>query len=79
MYEELPQWLAKASAHAQRHSTRWVIVLDALDKLREGRDLRWLPRLLPAGIQLIATCLTGEVLTAAQRRQQWEQTVEVKP
>ena len=79
LYEELPQWLAKASAHAQRHSTRWVIVLDALDKLREGRDLRWLPRFLPAGIQLIATCLTGEVLTAAQRRLQWEQTVEVKP
>lgn len=79
LYEELPQWLAKASAHAQRHSTRWVIVLDALDKLRESRDLRWLPRFLPEGIQLIATCLTGEVLTAAQRRLQWEQTVEVNP
>ena len=79
LYEELPQWLAKASAHAQQHGTRWVIVLDALDKLREGRDLRWLPSFLPAGVQLIASCLTGDVLTAAQRRLTWEQEIEVRP
>ena len=79
LYEELPQWLAKASAHAQQHGTRWVIVLDALDKLCVGRDLRWLPRFLPAGVQLIASCLTGDVLTAAQRRLRWEQEIEVRP
>ena len=79
LYEELPQWLAKASAHAQQHGTRWVIVLDALDKLRDGRDLRWLPGFLPAGVQLVASCLTGDVLTAAQRRLTWEQEIEVRP
>ena len=79
LYEELPQWLAKASAHAQKHGTRWLIVLDALDKLREGRDLRWLPSFLPAHVQLIASCLTGDVLTAAQRRLTWEQEIKVKP
>ena len=79
LYEELPLWLAKASAHTQQHGTRWVIVLDALDKLREGRDLRWLPSFLPAGVQLIASCLTGDVLTAAQRRLTWEQEIEVRP
>ena len=79
LYEELPQWLAKASAHAQRHGTRWVIVLDALDKLRQGRDLRWLPSFLPPGLQLIASCLTGDVLSAAQRRLAWDRDFTVRP
>lgn len=79
LYAILPQWLAKASAHAQQHGTRWVIVLDALDKLREGRELRWLPRFVPSDVHLVVSCLTGDVLTAAQRRLTWEQVVEVQP
>jgi len=74
LYEELPLWLAKASAQG-----RWIIVLDGLDKLREGRELSWLPMYVPEGIQLIVSCLPGEVLEAAQRRLTWERTLAVLP
>jgi tetratricopeptide (TPR) repeat protein len=34
---------------------------------------------VPEGIQLVASCLTGEVMEAAKRRLSWERSVEVKP
>ncbi|MEY4654561.1 MAG: hypothetical protein RI884_3142 [Pseudomonadota bacterium] len=82
LMESLPQWLAVASAWARKRRTRLVIVLDALNNLREQQDLRWWPDYLPQGITLVVSCLPGPVLQALQGRTPqgpgWRQ-ITVKP
>jgi hypothetical protein len=71
IFDQLPEWLARASAHAQKNQTEWLLVLDGLDKLSSLRDLRWLPGFLPQGIHLVCSCLDGEVGDAANKRMTW--------
>ena len=76
-YVELPAWLDKANTHAKNHGCRWIFVLDGLDKLKRGQDLRWLPENLPSNMRLLCSCLEGEALGAARTRQ-WTE-LNVKP
>ena len=71
IFHLLPEWLARASAHAQKNQTEWLLVLDGLDKLSSLRDLRWWPGFLPQGIKLVCSCLDGEVRDAAHKRMTW--------
>lgn len=78
LFESLPTWFAIASAWAQKHRTRWVFVLDALNGLSGHRDLRWLPEYLPAGVQLVVSCLDGEAKDALVTKGDWAR-IRVKP
>lgn len=73
--EELPQWLALASAWAQRNGRELLLVLDGLDKVSAFTHLRWFPGFLPQGVKLVASCLDGEILAAAQARLEWAELV----
>lgn len=76
--EELPQWLALASAWAQRSGRELLLVLDGLDKVSAFAHLRWFPGFLPQGVKLVASCLDGEILAAALARLEWTE-LEVEP
>lgn len=71
--EQLPQWLALASAWAQRSKKELLIVLDGLDKVSDRKDLRWFPGFLPPKVKLVASCLQGEILEAAKGRLGWQE------
>ena len=71
IFDQLPEWLARASAHAQKNQTEWLLVLDGLDKLLSLRDLRWWPGFLPQSIKLVCSCLESEVRDAALKRMSW--------
>ena len=73
--EQLPLWLAIASAWAQRENKEVLIVLDGLDKLSDREHLRWFPAFLPPQVKLVASCLDGEILEATKTRLSW---VELK-
>ena len=73
--EQLPLWLATASAWAQRENKEVLIVLDGLDKLSDREHLRWFPAFLPPQVKLVASCLDGEILEATKTRLSW---VELK-
>jgi nephrocystin-3 len=88
LMDSLPQWLAAASSFAKKSRTRFVFVIDALNKLTEQNDLRWWPTFLPVGIYFVVSCLPGEVLDAlnGQKRLTDEQdrsdlwvSIRVKP
>ena len=75
--DDLPRWLALVSAWAERTDRKILIVLDGLDKLSDRRHLRWFPMALPPRVNIVATCLAGEVLDAARTRLDWQElTVE---
>ena len=76
--EKLPEWLAMASAWAQRCKTEFLIVFDGLDKISERQHLRWFPAFLPPRVKLIASCLDGDILEAAKGRLPWQE-LKVKP
>jgi nephrocystin-3 len=78
LFDLLPEWLVRASAHASHHGKEWLIVLDGLDKLSTLRDLRWWPAMLPPKVKLIASCLEGEVLESLRKRMEWTD-LEVHP
>jgi nephrocystin-3 len=71
--ELLPQWLALASAWAQRSKKELLIVLDGLDKVSDRKHLRWFPGFLPPMVKLVASCLHGEILKAAKGRFDWQE------
>ena len=73
--DELAKWLATASAWAERTDRAVLIVLDGLDKLADRRHLRWFPTALPPGVRLVASCLDGDVIEAAQPRLPWREIV----
>lgn len=76
--EQLPTWLARGSAWAQRTQRSLLIVLDGLDKVSDRSHLRWFPSFLPPQIHLVASCLDGVILAAAKRRLDWSE-LKVKP
>jgi len=76
--EQLPLWLAAASAWAQRCERELLLVLDGLDKLSDRKHLRWFPVFLPPKVKLVASCLDGEILQAAEGRFKWKQ-IMVRP
>ncbi|MEI7820431.1 MAG: tetratricopeptide repeat protein [Verrucomicrobiota bacterium] len=78
LLDMLPEWLARASSHAQREGRQWLLVFDGLDKVSSLRDLRWWPQFLPPKVKLIVSCLDGEVLPAARKRMQWTE-LKVRP
>ena len=78
LFESLPVWLSTAGFWAEKRKTRFVIVLDALNGLTSHTDLRWFPQVLPPSVQLVVSCLPGEVDTALRRERRWK-TLTVKP
>jgi nephrocystin-3 len=76
--ELLPQWLALASAWAQRSRKELLIVFDGLNKVSALKHLRWFPGFLPPKVKLVASCLHGEILEAAKGRLGWQE-LKVKP
>ncbi len=78
LYDSLSTWLAIAHAYAGKRKTKVLIVLDALNGLRDLQDLRWFPEFLPERVQLVVSCLPGQVHEALLTKGDWER-VEVTP
>ena len=78
LMDSLPLWLATASAWAGKRKTRWIVVLDALNSLTDLQDLRWLPEFLPPRVQLLISCLQGNVREALGAKGTWK-TIGVRP
>jgi nephrocystin-3 len=76
--EQLPRWMALASAWALRGKKELLIVLDGLDKVSERQHLRWMPGFLPPKVKLVASCLHGDILEAAKGRLDCRE-LKVKP
>ena len=74
----VPEWLARAHAHALRMQARWIIVLDGLDRLRNERDLLWLPTFVPDSVRLIVSCRPGALQNTLKRRGKWN-VLELQP
>lgn len=72
LLEQLPLALAMASSEAKKDDGGWLIVLDGLDMLTSRRHLRWFPRMLPAGVKLVASCAESDVLASLESRLDWE-------
>jgi nephrocystin-3 len=71
LMDSVPFWLAIASAYAQSHNTRWLLVIDALNGLPENEDLRWWPSFLPDRVHLIVSCLSGRLLDVLRGKGRW--------
>lgn len=71
LFESVPTWLAIASAYAQKNRTRWIFVFDALNNLTGYKDLNWFPAYLPERIQIVVSCLEGEVKEALATKGAW--------
>ena len=74
----LGEWFEKAGAFARERGGVFVLVLDALDKMTEHRDLDWWPRKLPEGVAMVVSCLDGDVRDTIARRMEWTE-VRVSP
>jgi nephrocystin-3 len=74
----LGEWLEKAGAFARERGGVFVLVLDALDKMTEHRDLDWWPRKMPEGVAMVASCLDGGLRDTVARRMEWTE-VRVSP
>ena len=72
LFDSVPTWLAIASAFAQKNKTRWIFVFDALNNLNGCRDLNWFPDYLPKRIQIVVSCLEGEVKEALETKGVWD-------
>jgi nephrocystin-3 len=75
LFDSVPTWLAIASAFAQKNKTRWIFVFDALNNLNGYKDLKWLPAYLPERIQIVVSCLEGEVKKALETKGTWDSLV----
>jgi nephrocystin-3 len=78
LFDSLSTWLAIAHAYAGKRKTKVLIVLDALNGLRDLQDLRWFPEFLPERVSVVVSCLPGQVHEALLTKGQWGR-VEVKP
>jgi nephrocystin-3 len=78
LLDELPKWLAYASAYAEKENTRWIIALDALNGITDLKDLRWWPEFLPARVHCLISCLPGAIREALVTKGDWY-NIEVKP
>jgi tetratricopeptide (TPR) repeat protein len=72
LFDSVPTWLAVASAFAKKNKTRWIFVFDALNNLNSYRDLKWFPAYLPERIQIVVSCLEGEVKEALETKGTWD-------
>jgi len=68
----LSPWLAKAGAFAIKKGGLFVLVLDGLDKMDAQHDMGWWPTMLPEGVGMVASCLSGKVFEAISSRMDWE-------
>ena len=75
LFDSIPTWLAVASAFAQKNKTRWIFVFDALNNLNGYRDLKWFPAYLPERIQIVVSCLEGEVKESLLTKGTWDSLV----
>jgi nephrocystin-3 len=75
LFDSVPTWLAIASAFAKKNRTRWLFVFDALNNLNCNRDLKWFPAYLPERIQIVVSCLEGEVKEALETKGAWDALV----
>lgn len=75
LFESIPAWLAIASAFAHKNKTRWIFVFDALNNLNGNKDLKWFPAHLPMHIQIVVSCLEGEVKEALETKGKWDSLV----
>ncbi len=67
----LEEWLEKAGNFAHEKGGVFVLLLDALDKMTEHRDLDWWPKRLPEGVALVASCLDGGVRDSVMPKMEW--------
>jgi nephrocystin-3 len=72
LFKSVPAWLAIASAFSQKHRTRWIFVFDALNNLHGHKDLQWFPVYLPEHIQIVVSCLEGDVKEALETKGAWD-------
>lgn len=75
LFDSVPTWLAIASAFAKKNKTRWIFVFDALNNLNGYRDLKWFPAYVPERIQIVVSCLEGEVKEALETKGTWDSLV----
>jgi nephrocystin-3 len=75
LFDSVPTWLAIASAFAKKNRTRWIFVFDALNNLNGYRNLKWFPAYLPERIQIVVSCLEGEVKEALETKGTWDSLV----
>ncbi|MBM4364040.1 MAG: DUF4062 domain-containing protein, partial [Deltaproteobacteria bacterium] len=68
LFEELPEYLARGAALARQQGGRFVVVLDALDKLSSKIDASWLPKRVPPNMRLVLSTLEGPALATARDR-----------
>jgi hypothetical protein len=68
LVEQFATWIADASSWAKRQGVRFVLVLDALDKLESRANLRWIPRNVLPHVRIVASSLHGEARDALANR-----------
>jgi tetratricopeptide (TPR) repeat protein len=68
LVEQFATCLADASYWAKRQGVRFVLALDALDKLESRSNLRWLPRNVLPHVRVVASSLQGEARDALVNR-----------
>jgi len=68
----LAPWLARAGTFAIQNGGVFVLILDGLDKMDAQHDMGWWPSMLPEGVGLVASCLSGKVFDAISSRMDWE-------
>lgn len=67
----MPEWLATAHSYATRKEVRWIIVLDGLDRLRNERNLLWLPTFIPSSVKMLVSCRPSVLQSTLKRRGKW--------
>ena len=72
LFDSVSTWLAIASAFAKKNKTRWIFVFDALNNLNGYRNLKWFPAYLPERIQIVVSCLEGEVKETLKTKGAWD-------
>jgi nephrocystin-3 len=68
LVEQFVTWIADASYWAKRQGVRFVLVLDALDKLESRANMRWLPRNILPHVRIVVSSLEGEARDALANR-----------